>query len=42
MKRRALWPLSMIVLLVLLGPALVAQNPNYNNGRIISSASRAF
>ena len=34
MKRRALWLLSMIVLLVLLGPTLVAQNPNYNNGPV--------
>ena len=33
MKRRALWLFS-VMLLLLMAPALVAQNPNYNNGPV--------
>jgi hypothetical protein len=34
MKRRALWQLSVMLLLLLVAPTLVAQNPNYNNGPV--------
>ena len=34
MKRHALWLCSLMLLLVVLGPTLVAQNPNYNNGPV--------
>lgn len=34
MKRRALWLLSVMLLLLLVAPTLVAQNPNYNNGPV--------
>lgn len=34
MKRRALWVLSLLFLLLLVVPGLVAQNPNYNNGPV--------
>ncbi len=34
MKMRALWLLSVMLLLLLVVPSLVAQNPNYNNGPI--------
>jgi hypothetical protein len=34
MKRRALWQLSVMLLLLLVAPTIVAQNPNYNNGPV--------
>jgi len=34
MKRRALWLFSVIVMLLVVAPTLVAQNPNYNNGPV--------
>jgi hypothetical protein len=34
MKRRALWLFSVMLLLLVVSPALVAQNPNYNNGPV--------
>jgi hypothetical protein len=34
MKRRALWLFSVMLLLLVVAPALVAQNPNYNNGPV--------
>jgi hypothetical protein len=34
MKSRLLWLLSVMLLLVLVVPTLVAQNPNYNNGPV--------
>jgi hypothetical protein len=34
MKSRLLWLLSLMLLFVLVVPALVAQNPNYNNGPV--------
>ena len=34
MKRRALWLFSALVLLLVVAPTLVAQNPNYNNGPV--------
>jgi len=34
MKRRALWLFSVMLLLFVVAPALVAQNPNYNNGPV--------
>jgi len=33
MKRRALWLFAGVFLLVVMVPALVAQNPNYNKVR---------
>jgi hypothetical protein len=34
MKRRALWLFPVMLLLFVMAPALVAQNPNYNNGPV--------
>jgi hypothetical protein len=34
MKVRALWLFSVMLLLLLVAPTLVAQNPNYNNGPV--------
>ena len=34
MKRRGLWLLSVMLPLLLTVPALIAQNPNYNNGPV--------
>jgi hypothetical protein len=34
MKRRALWLCFVMFLLLLIVPAVVAQNPNYNNGPV--------
>jgi hypothetical protein len=34
MKRPILWLLSLALTLLALGPTLVAQNPNYNNGPV--------
>ena len=34
MKRRALWLFSVMMMLLLVAPTLVAQNPNYNNGPV--------
>jgi DNA polymerase II small subunit/DNA polymerase delta subunit B len=34
MKRRALWLFSVMTMLLLVAPTLVAQNPNYNNGPV--------
>ncbi len=34
MKRPFLWLLSLALALLAFGPALVAQNPNYNNGPV--------
>lgn len=34
MKRRALWLCFVMLLLVLVAPVMVAQNPNYNNGPV--------
>jgi len=34
MKRRVLWLFSLALTLLALGPTLVAQNPNYNNGPV--------
>jgi hypothetical protein len=34
MKRRALWLCFVMVLLFVVAPAVVAQNPNYNNGPV--------
>ena len=34
MKRRGLWLLSVMLPLLLTAPALIAQNPNYNNGPV--------
>jgi len=34
MKRRALWLFPVILLLFVMTQALVAQNPNYNNGPV--------
>ena len=34
MKRYALWLFFVMLLLLLMVPALVAQNPNYNNGPV--------
>ena len=34
MKRPVLWLLSLALALLAFGPALVAQNPNYNNGPV--------
>jgi hypothetical protein len=34
MKKRVLWLLSAMFMLVLAAPTLIAQNPNYNNGPV--------
>ena len=34
MKTRALWLLSVMLVLLLVAPTLAAQNPNYNNGPV--------
>jgi hypothetical protein len=34
MKMRVLWLFSVMLLLILVAPTLVAQNPNYNNGPV--------
>jgi ABC-type sugar transport system substrate-binding protein len=34
MKKRVLWLLRLLFLLLLVAAALVAQNPNYNNGPV--------
>jgi hypothetical protein len=34
MQKRALWLFSVMLMLLLVAPRLVAQNPNYNNGPV--------